>query len=424
MMESELLQRWLGNQIGGTVSDWKRIVAGNSRTTWSADVEVPGGPDVRAIVRVDSGNGPFSDTVLTLEREATIYRALQGTGACLPRLLGFDPELRALAIERVSGTPAWDDDVADALLHELACLHRVDVDPLELPGLHRSAAAELDLWAGIHDRRVSPRSPFVDLALLVLRETFPGEPERLVLVHGDPGIGNVLWDGERITALLDWEMAHLGDPHDDLAFLSVRTAMHGLALPDFHRRVRQRYAGAAGVALDGQRLRYWQAVAVLRNLVTCLASISNPVRGRDRLVHHMLIPSLNRLLVSTLAPLVGVSIAATPVPEGPATLPGSTMLRDVAGGLSELVDAVADEERRQSVKRMRFLLDQFAETWPVAFAVAAAEAEDGPPATALDDRLRQLARVADRELALFPRAVGLARSELADFDGTEEPAAA
>jgi aminoglycoside phosphotransferase (APT) family kinase protein len=399
------LREWVGTLLGGRVDGWSRLVSGNSRTTWTAEVVRAGATDA-VIVRADSGDGPYSHTPLSLEREASVYRALQGSGVPIPRLRGYDAAAGAIALERVPGAPAWDGAVLDALLGELARLHTIDPATLDLPGFAPSALADVELWATIAQRRVTVASPFADFAFERLREHYPGDPERLVLDHGDPGVGNLLWQDGRITALLDWELSHLGDPHDDLAFLTVRAALFGVELEDFGRRVREHYAPAAGVRPDERRLRYWQAVGILRNLITCLASISNPVRGRDRLVHHMLIPSLNRLMVDPPPALAAA----------PGALPGSDVVAQIAGDLGELAAALGDTEQRQRVKRMRYLLAQLAGTWPLSAEIARADAAEGPPAGDPAERLVQLAQRADRLLGLFPRALGLATAPLAGFD--------
>ena len=301
------LRDWVQQLMGGTIVEWQRLVSGNSRATWSVDVDVDG-DRLPLVVRVDPGDGPFSHTPLTLEREASIYAEMQGRGVALPRTYGFDGALSAVVLERAPGEPAWDEHVFGAALEELARLHAVDVDALNGDWKANSATADLEVWAGIAGQRIQRPSPFVDYAVPFLREHFPGEPGRLVVVHGDTGPGNILWDGRRITALLDWELTHIGDPHDDLAFMSVRAAMHGIELADFSTEAGVRYFAHTGLAPDEGRLRYWQAVGVLRNVITCQASISNPVRGRDRLVHYLLAPSLNRLLVDALARIEGIEL--------------------------------------------------------------------------------------------------------------------
>ena len=411
------LRTWLEMLLGGEVVAWRRLVAGNSRTTWSADVAAAG-RTTALVVRVDTGDGPFSHTPLTLAREAAVYAALAGRGVTLPHSYGFDEGLGALALERAAGAPAWDGAVLDALLGELAVLHSVDVGDLDGDWVATRAIEDLELWAAIARHRVSPPSPLVEFAVEFLRQRSPGEPERLVVVHGDAGPGNVLWDGERITALLDWELCHTGDPHDDLAFLTVRAALHGIELSDFGARARARYFTPSGRAPDARRLLFWQAVSLLRNLVTCLASVSSPVRGRDRLVHHMLIPALNRMLVDALARIDGVVLAPpapapTPTPEA-TELPGARVLGEIAGGFDEIIAVIDDDEPRQRARRMRHLLAQLAETMPLAPILQAQERDDSAvPGEDTGAALARLARSADRGLTMFPRAAALARTPLA-----------
>lgn len=470
--DEQALREWVELTCRGRAVAWNRLTGGNSRATFSTDVardeladSVAGASDVSAgggfatgdgestgatgsstgatgkstgaagkstgatgdgrttgihavIVRADSGDGPFSDTPLSLEREAGVYQALQGRGIKIPRIYGYDPGLRALAIERVPGAAAWNDDARDAVLEELARLHAIDIEEIDLPGMARSALGELELWADIAERHIHPHAPVVDFAFDILREEFPGEPERVCFLHGDAGIGNLLWGDGHLTALLDWEFAHFGDPHDDLAFLSVRTALHGLEMRDFGTAVREHYAANAELLLDGRRLLYWQAVGVLRNVIACHASISNPVRGRDRLVHHLLLQSANRLLLSTLGELIGVELPRNEqlhVRSAMPALPGAEVVSEIVAELSSVIDSGADPESLQRVRRMRYLLGQFAETWPLAFEIVAQEAAE-PAATERDERLRQLARIADHRLDLFPRAAKVALIELGSFD--------
>src|ERR1700748_3541225 len=243
---------WVERLLGGRATRWNRLVSGNSRSTWSVDVERSGGP-VAVGVGVDEGNGPYSGTPLSLDREAIAYRELDGHGVAIPSFYGFDEELGALAMARVPGEPRWDDEVLAATLTEVRKLHALDVDELELPGFRRSALGDVELWAAIARERITPSSPFVDLAVDLLREHFPGEPDRLAFIHGDIGIGNVLSHEGRLTGLLDWELSHIGDPHGELAFMTVRAALHGLGIPGFGDAVRHYYAGTDVSGLDPTR---------------------------------------------------------------------------------------------------------------------------------------------------------------------------
>jgi hypothetical protein len=137
-------------------------------------------------------------------------------------------------------------------------------------------------------------------------------------------------------------------------------------------------------------------------------------------VHHLLIPSLDRLLVDALARIEGV-VLPPPAPVSPPEqrLPGADVVSEIAGALGELARADDDPERRQRLRRMRHLLAQLADTWALAPAIAAADADAGPAATDPVERLHQLAAAADRRLALFPRALELATAVPAAFRDVE-----
>lgn len=408
------LAAWTERLVGGRISAARRLLSGNSRTTWAVDVERDE-QRVALALRVDEGDGPYSGTPLTLAREAAAYAALQGHHLRMPRFYGYDGDLRVIALERVSGEPRWDEQVLTAVLAEAARLHALDVEQMRLPGFGRSARAELELWTEIAAQRIDRPSPVLDFAIEFLLRRFPNEPERLVLVHGDLGVGNAMWEHDKLVALLDWELAHVGDPHDDLAFLTVRTALHDLPLAGFGAAVRESYLPRAGLRLDAARLRYWQAIGLLRNLITCLASISNPVAGRDRLVHHMLIPPLERMLIGSLAAIDGIALPEPEQLPDPPRLPGSDLMDEIAHELADLPQQLQDPDRRQRARRMRYLFGQLARTWPLAAEIARREAEE-PAASDPQDRLVQLAVCADRRLALLPNGQTMAYRSLASFD--------
>jgi hypothetical protein len=70
-----------------------------------------------------------------------------------------------------------------------------------------------------------------------------------------------MYDGERVTAIVDWELAHLGDPMDDIAWLSWRATQQGW--PDFPARLRE-YEAASGIVVDADRVRYYRLNACAR----------------------------------------------------------------------------------------------------------------------------------------------------------------
>jgi aminoglycoside phosphotransferase (APT) family kinase protein len=409
-VDEQTLRRWVGEVCEGEVTGWRQLVSGNSRESFVADVRA-GGRELELVVRHDGGGGPVAGTELSLEREAIVYRALASSGLPVPRLYGVSSPLQAMAISMMQGSAAEPERALGDLLTRLGDLHGLDADALELPGLERTALGDLELWARIAHRKIAAPDELVDFAFSQLRELFPGEPERIVFCHGDAGMGNFLARDGKVTALLDWEFSHLGDPHDDLAWITVRALMFGARIDDFGGLVREHYRGAE---LSADRLAYWQAVVVLRNLICCIAVATGPERSRDRFVHLMLLPGLRHRLVRMLAGLHGVVLDA-PAPLPARTHPpGDLLLGEVAAGLGELVDEIPGAEPRQRAKRMRRLLASFAESWPLAAEVERANQADRAAAgTDAVSRLRFFGRATERELALAPRLSPIAGGSLA-----------
>jgi aminoglycoside phosphotransferase (APT) family kinase protein len=306
------LTRFVESASGARLVRAERKVGGASRATWLVDVEGAGGP--RALVlRHDSGDGPLSGTELSLEREAAVYSALVDTGVRLPRLVAAAPGGRALLLERAPGSDSFaavqDPGLRQALVRDyfaaLAALHRVDPGKLALPGFARPAdgpdhaRADLRLWGRIAVARLPEPDPLQDLAFAWLDAKAPAAAERTALCHGDAGPGNFLFEERRVTALLDWEFAHLGDPLDDLAWVAVRAQLLGGFgdLADGNRV----WAEATGCALDRGRIEYYRALVLLRMAVSCRVALGHAgARSMDTTVYELLLPYLRWLLPEAL----------------------------------------------------------------------------------------------------------------------------
>jgi len=306
------LAEFVESAAGARLVRAERKGSGASRVTWL--VEVGGAGERRPLVlRHDSGDGPLSGTELSLEREAGVYAALADTGVRIPRLLAVGAGGRALLLERAPGSEAFaaveGPEPRQRLVRDyfsaLAALHRVDPGKLALPGFARPAdgpdhaRADLRLWRRIAATRLSEPDPLQDFSFAWLDANAPGGAERTSLCHGDAGPGNFLFEGDRVTALLDWEFAHLGDPLDDLAWVAVRAQLLG-GFGDLRDGFR-RWAEASGCALDGGRIEYYRALVLLRMAVSCrLALVHAGARSMDTALYELLLPYLRSLLPEAL----------------------------------------------------------------------------------------------------------------------------
>lgn len=214
-----------GRAIGAPIEVEAKAPGGSSSTTLLVRV---GG---RAAVLQHPPAGPLLPTAHDLARQARFLSALRGTGVAVPEVLAFvaDPAVAGLPFlvtARVEGVcllvdprPASTDvrRLAPHALDTLAAIHAVDWAGrgLTAPG-GRYLARQIDRW---HDQlartptamRLGPLEPAAEW----LRAHLPAREDRTI-VHGDYGFHNLLVAGSSVTAVLDWELATVGDPIADL----------------------------------------------------------------------------------------------------------------------------------------------------------------------------------------------------------------
>ncbi len=175
----------------------------------------------------------------------------------------------------------------------LARLHAVDWRGLGLgflgdPGPGRAAAArELERWEDRIRRSGLPLEPPLAEALVWLRAHLP-EAAEITLVHGDYRLGNFLVAREageaRLSGILDWELVHLGDPLEDVAWCTSELwrggspFASGVLLPeDFV----ERWARATGRAPDPERLHFYRVLAIVKMLAIMLTGLRAFRDGRS-----------------------------------------------------------------------------------------------------------------------------------------------
>jgi hypothetical protein len=119
----------------------------------------------------------------------------------------------------------------------------------------------------------------------------PVEP---VLNHGDYRMGNLLVEGSHLTGVLDWEIAHFGDPHEDLAFGCMAVwRFHRYDLPALGLGSIEDYIAAyeaeAGVTVDPLRFRFWTIYRTVWWALGCLKMASQWRSGADRMLERVVI---------------------------------------------------------------------------------------------------------------------------------------
>ena len=245
------LSDWVEQCCGQGVADAARIPGGASRQAWVVTLD----DGSRQFLRMDAGTSALSAVGYDLGREAGVYRWLTDKPVRAAGFRGVSPDGRALLLDFVEGTPGPldDPDLARDFMGQVNALHALE-PPEDL------AHDDLSVWTQLYREHCPEPDPLIDLGLRQLAEMAPPPPDRTVLVHGDLGPGNVLHDGHRVTGLCDWELAHVGDPMEDLAWITVRAMLTPFVDVDTA-------FGWYDGPVDTERVRYWQLACQVRNLI-------------------------------------------------------------------------------------------------------------------------------------------------------------
>ena len=136
--------------------------------------------------------------------------------------------------------------------------------------------------------------PVFELAFHWLDRHCPPDPVRPVLVHGDFRNGNLIVGPEGIRAVLDWEVTHLGDPLEDLAWICVNSWRFGeidRPVGGFGSReaLLAGYRGAGGDAVDAAGLHFFEVLGSLRWGIACAGMVETFRSGADASVERAMI---------------------------------------------------------------------------------------------------------------------------------------
>jgi aminoglycoside phosphotransferase (APT) family kinase protein len=271
---------------GAKVAAAIRIPGGASREGWFVDVEGNGSVEP-LYLRLDRGGTPSGSAFHSLWVEAEVFRSLYGTGVTVPKVIAVHPEIEAFLAERMPGDtwfyriadPAEQVAVAQDFIRNLSALHRLDPSALALPSLGPIRSARelaLEEVGRMRERATGADGaidPLTEVCLDWLERNVPDYEAPVVLVQGDTGPGNFLYQGGRVTAVLDWELAHFGDPMDDIAWLSLRTVQD--TFTHFPDRMAE-YEELSGHPVDPERVWYYRLFAEARLMSSARGAAGGP----------------------------------------------------------------------------------------------------------------------------------------------------
>jgi aminoglycoside phosphotransferase len=341
---------------------------GASREGAELDLAWPDGRTTSAYMNYDVHKAGAGDDAAFL-REAAILRALSGplagAGVRVAPYHASIPEQRALVCALVPGRdrfgaiddPAQRDALARDVMGQLAALHRIDVAANPVEGMGPVEPAETFIRRRIEGLRAANSGkawdPLIHLSLDWLEANVPADMPAPVIVHGDAGPGNFLYDGDRVTALLDWELVHYGDPMADLAMLCLRMLFQGFVpLPQAFAA----YEAAGGYKVDLARVRYWRLL--FQTGFARRARYDDPAAPPPPNLGMNLVYSTihRRVLSEALAEAAGVALPPVAMPDAP---PGAHD-RSFALALDDLKDVIvprtADQQAAVKAKGLARLI--------------------------------------------------------------------
>ncbi|OBK14418.1 acyl-CoA dehydrogenase [Mycobacterium asiaticum] len=292
----------LGSLLGSvlktqvTIDNLRALTGGASRTTWAFDA-VTDGVRRSLILRT----GPPDNVHAGMELEARVQAAAAAAGAPVPHVLIADDSVATLGnpfliCEEIKGETIvrriyrqLGDSAAarERLLRQcaqaIAAIHRADATD---PGLTREDAIE-------HSRQqlddMGDTTATFEWALRRLAAQRP-PPTREVLVHGDFRMGNLIIDDSGLAAVLDWELVHVGEVYEDLAWFCVRAwrfgapPSHGAGGLGSIDSFLHAYEEASGTTVDRATFHWWLVLATLRWGVICRYQAERHLSGQTRSV--------------------------------------------------------------------------------------------------------------------------------------------
>ena len=291
----------------GTVTKVVQLDGGWSRNTYRAE-GTNVGRDVSLIVRAEVGAGL---TGTPLDTEFAIYRDLQEFGTATPQVYGmkeaadnaFGGPYFVMELLAGSAPNLWRWDVHDDLrsnwegskslardlVENLAAINLIAPDKAPKALDHLGPTDLINKWRTVYVENRLRRDPIVEEAFAWLEENLPA-PGRQGLVHGDYRLGNLLVADDRITAVLDWELAHVGDVNYDLGYVALEyiAGKHLLPKTELLAGVADadwffaEYERLTGDKVDRGAVRWWSVLTLVTLIVMAMIGFSAYASGQAK----------------------------------------------------------------------------------------------------------------------------------------------
>lgn len=273
--------------LGGPVTSLQRLTGGASRETWRFRC----GDDELVLQRVRPGRPDG------LGAEPAVLSAAFAGGVPVPEVIvdgsaSSELDLPFMIVRAVSGETIARKILRDSEFESarqllpaqvgeaLGLLHQVDVS--SITGL--TSVDQVKMYQKVMDDLGEPH-PVFDIAFRWLEQNRPAVSTSS-LVHGDFRLGNILVDSRGLTAVLDWELAHIGDPMEDLGWLCVRAWRFGGSQPvaglGEYEELFEAYEKTSGIRPDFSTVRWWEILGTVKWGIMCIVQANTHLSGVAR----------------------------------------------------------------------------------------------------------------------------------------------
>jgi aminoglycoside phosphotransferase (APT) family kinase protein len=269
----------------------ERLAGGASRQTWI--IKWPKTPRSDLVLQIAT---PRSAQNLSMRQQASIMNLVRPMGVPVPEVVVASDardhlDFSLMITKRVVGESSpriilFDQrfaevkkDLAMKCGEILGHLHSTDVSKLPEPNPEDTLTYWVDRLRETGETRLA-----FELAVQWLETTAPARG-RTSLVHGDFRLGNFIVDPEGVSGIVDWELAHAGDPVEDLGYLCVRSWRFGGVDPvggfGSYDDLLAGYESSSGVSVGRQELLWWQMFGTLKWGIISLVQLEKYLSGLE-----------------------------------------------------------------------------------------------------------------------------------------------
>ena len=309
---SPRLERYRAQKLSApdlAVSNLARIPGGASRETYRfrASYERDGAPVERSLILRRDPTASLIETERTTEFRA--YQAFHKLGLPVPEPIALELDGAALErpffiMEEITGC-----SVGSVIAPDPYAAHREKIGEASFPPRSGRVAEadpqaiglgdfdgpqsrdacwshEVAHWEQVIDEDEREPQPIARAAIRWLKRHPPPPAQKICVVHGDYRSGNFLFDGEgNIRAILDWEMAHLGDPLEDLGWALDPLWSHGDPSRPAGTIPRANavatWERVSGFKAEPHALYWWEILASLKGLAIWISAAREYAEGRN-----------------------------------------------------------------------------------------------------------------------------------------------